>query len=355
MKCLFVYRFLTRGGVESVLRARVEGLPRFGVEARAWFLADGEGRDLFRGVEDRIQVGGIHDLQRFAEHWQPEVLATVDTAEVIRPLMEIAGSRVIVIECHTPYRENRLYLHGSNGHKPVIYFVPSEYQKREISSTVHTKGRVAVIPNPLREIFLKDVRMEGQGPPPIVAWVGRLDHLKNWAGFFNVASKVGQVLPDVEYWLVGSAPGPGIAARIYREANARGVLGRLRWFNGLAQEHLPNFLDRVRESGGVLVSTSRNESFGMTVAEAMARQCAVVVPRSGPFPEFVEHGVTGLLYASGRLREAAQKIVKLITNGDMRESIGRAARTRVLASHSPDVALRVLADTLHEIAFNGHP
>ena len=47
MKILFVYKYLTMGGVESVLSARLMGLPNFGVDARAWFLSDGAGRGCF--------------------------------------------------------------------------------------------------------------------------------------------------------------------------------------------------------------------------------------------------------------------------------------------------------------------
>ena len=43
---------------------------------------------------------------------------------------------------------------------------------------------------------------------------------------------------------------------------------RRRKHGALPYGRIPLFLDAVRDSGGVLVSTSRAESFGLTVAEA---------------------------------------------------------------------------------------
>jgi hypothetical protein len=37
VKVLFVYKYLTLGGVEAVLRARLDGLSAAGIEAHAWF------------------------------------------------------------------------------------------------------------------------------------------------------------------------------------------------------------------------------------------------------------------------------------------------------------------------------
>jgi glycosyltransferase involved in cell wall biosynthesis len=112
---------------------------------------------------------------------------------------------------------------------------------------------------------------------------------------------------------------------------------------------MPRVLDGVRASGGVLVSTSRGESFGMAVVEGMARGCAVVVPSLGPFPEFVEHGVTGRMYRPGDERQAAMEVAVFLQDADERALCGRRAREAILARHAPEVALRLLADELHKV------
>jgi glycosyltransferase involved in cell wall biosynthesis len=115
---------------------------------------------------------------------------------------------------------------------------------------------------------------------------------------------------------------------------------------------MPRLYDAIRDSGGVVVSTSRHESFGLSVAEAMARGCAVVVPNSGPFPEFIDDGAEGRLYKPGSSKDAAEKIGQLLDDPQARERMGAQARRRVLEEFSPQAALPVLLAALEAAA--GH-
>jgi glycosyltransferase involved in cell wall biosynthesis len=109
---------------------------------------------------------------------------------------------------------------------------------------------------------------------------------------------------------------------------------------------MPRLLDATRDSGGVVVSTSRSESFGMTVAEAMARRCAVVVPAQGPFPEYVRDGENGLCYRPGSVQEAAHRVEVLLSDAAFRRRLGENARRDILALCGPEHALAVLAREL---------
>jgi glycosyltransferase involved in cell wall biosynthesis len=116
---------------------------------------------------------------------------------------------------------------------------------------------------------------------------------------------------------------------------------------------MPRWLDWVRDSGGVVVSTSRHESFGLSVVEAMARACPVVVPNTGPFPEFIKDGEQGVLYKPGSSKQAAEKIRWLLGDAGARQRLGAQARQRVLAEFSTQAALPVLLGALE--AATGHP
>jgi glycosyltransferase involved in cell wall biosynthesis len=108
--------------------------------------------------------------------------------------------------------------------------------------------------------------------------------------------------------------------------------------------------DGVRESGGVVVSTSMEESFGLGVAEAMARGCAVVVPRHSAFPEFVEDLRHGRLYRPGSPRDAAACVVSLLTDHALRQACGARGRADILAKHAPEAALPLLAEQIRQLA-----
>ena len=82
MKVLFVYKFLTMGGVETVLRVRLEGLPDCGIDAHAWFLFDGPGRVIFEGITSRLHVGSTAMLRDFLIEEDFGLVTSLDTEEV---------------------------------------------------------------------------------------------------------------------------------------------------------------------------------------------------------------------------------------------------------------------------------
>ena len=118
------------------------------------------------------------------------------------------------------------------------------------------------------------------------------------------------------------------------------------WFQGFPHDRAPFLMDAVRDSGGLLLSTSRGESFGMAIAEAMARRCPVAAPALGPFPDYIVDGVNGMLFRAGSTDRAVAAVRALVQDGELREQCGRRAREDILSVHSPDRALEGLAEEL---------
>jgi glycosyltransferase involved in cell wall biosynthesis len=353
MRVLFVYKYLTLGGVETVLRARLEGLLAHGIEAEAWFLSDGIGRILFRGMESLVRVGGINDLQRYLDGWPKDLVATIDTEEVFPALAAFSRHVPVVLELHSPYRENRVYLRWLDRLSIRALWVPSRYQAEVVARSFPHLPYPRVIPNPLRSAFVEERQLFSPPPPlAVVAWIGRLDGLKNWGEFLRIGGLILKDGGDVEFWIVGNAPRFGPAADLLRKAKRAGVMARFKWLPSLPHSVMPRLLDAVRESGGVLVSTSRGESFGMTIAEGMARRCPVVVPALGPFPEYVRDGENGLCYRPGSVQEAAHCVAALLSDAALRRRLGENARRDILALCGPENALAILA---RELAIAAQP
>jgi glycosyltransferase involved in cell wall biosynthesis len=346
MRVLFVYKYLTLGGVESVLRARLEGLPEQGVDAQAWFLSEGEGRSVFRGVERRIHVGGLDAFRSYLAAVPQDVVSSIDTEEVL-PLIDPAGRTKLVVEAHSPYLENLEYLRHMDRSGVAAFFVPSAHQRAVAQERIGSGVDVRVIPNALRQCFVeRNGGFRPLPPRPIVAWIGRLDPLKNWEGFLAIARQIAREVPEVEFWMVAGSSGSPMAEELFHRASRLGIAGSLVWYLGFPHERLPSLLDAVRESGGAVISTSRGESFGMAIAEAMARGCAVVAPETGPFPEFIVQGESGMLYPPRSMDAAAKAVLALLRSHALRWRYGEQARADVLSAYAPGRALGKLAEEL---------
>jgi glycosyltransferase involved in cell wall biosynthesis len=350
MKTLFVYKYLTLGGVESVLRARLEGLPQFGIQATAWFLEDGPGRSLFSGLDDLMSVGDPAGLAAEERRHPSDVIVSIDTEEIFPWIESLPGCPPLALEMHTPNRENRVYLHWL-GKLPIkAFFVPSQYQLELTRRVIPGIVPVQIIPNPLRTEFADLLESFASPPPrPVIAWVGRLDSLKNWRGFIKLARELIEQSADVEFWLVGHGQISEAGPDLYHQAHRSKVLPYTRWYRDFPPNHMVRLYDAVRDSGGLVVSTSRVESFGMTLAEAMARGCPVVAPDGPPFTEFV-FPAHGALYRPGLMREAAKAIQGLLNDPQRRRSSGLEARQAILARHAPENALPLLAEALMAVA-----
>ena len=86
-------------------------------------------------------------------------------------------------------------------------------------------------------------------------------------------------------------------------------------------------LESVYANANVLLQPSSDDSFGLTVLEAMKGGCAVICSRMYAFPEMVEDGVNGYIVPVDDAAALAEKIQSVL-DGDL-EAMGSAALEKV--------------------------
>ncbi len=82
----------------------------------------------------------------------------------------------------------------------------------------------------------------------------------------------------------------------------------------------------------------------LSVVEAMLQKKPVICSRVGGLPEFVEDGVTGLLFAPGDQADLSEKIQYLWQRPELCRRMGEAARKKILAMFSPEATYPRLLD-----------
>jgi glycosyltransferase involved in cell wall biosynthesis len=168
----------------------------------------------------------------------------------------------------------------------------------------------------------------GPGKPGSVIFVAQLDigmEFKNLDLLLQATRSLVDSGLDMTLEVVGS----GALMAQYEQSAAQLGLGpdRVRFAGQLAGADLVAAYQR----SSVAALPSTYESFGMSLAEAMACGLPVVASRTGGIPALVDDGRTGLLVEPGSLDELAGGLRQLIEDPARAGALGRAGRRRIEA------------------------
>jgi glycosyltransferase involved in cell wall biosynthesis len=166
---------------------------------------------------------------------------------------------------------------------------------------------------------------------PVVAFLGRTDDPRKNAGLLLRAfALVRARVPAARLRLIGVMPrepaGPGVEA------------------TGIVDDVAP----LLRECA-LLVSPSRQEGFGIGIAEALACGVPAVVTPSGGPEELVRSSGAGVVTAGWSEQELADTMLAFLSDGTRLAERRRAGREYVAAEHSPERFRTLLADALDDL------
>ena len=107
----------------------------------------------------------------------------------------------------------------------------------------------------------------------------------------------------------------------------------------------------------IFLSLAYEESFGLSVIEAMAADLPVIGPQAGAIPEIITDGVEGFLvplfdFAGGPGENLATAVTKLAESTDLRKKMGRAGQKKVAEKFALPLILKKL-EKIYETAKAG--
>ena len=351
-RILFCYQFCTLGGCETVLRERMAQLELLGMPSHALFLEGGDGQRLFDQFPGQMTIGhSPRVINELLLRFSPDYLVSLDTPQVFRLAPFIPAATKRIIEVHTTYAAGLKYLSTVSDLDLAGIFTPSHEQRQLVKALLAANNRlpIEVVPNPLPEQF-HSAEPDSRHERPIVVWVGRLDAHKNWRAFVNVATLLRARRVDAEFWIVGGGEAADAEKAALWKALREGALAdRFRWVPRVAHDKMSRLYRYVSASGGCLVSTSQQESFGMVALEAMACGCPVVVPDIGGFRDFVQPNKTGMRYAPGDTAAAEQIIERLLVDRPLWNTISAAGAQQARDEYAAPAATRKLLAALEQV------
>jgi len=112
----------------------------------------------------------------------------------------------------------------------------------------------------------------------------------------------------------------------------------------IGQDVLPGYYDRA----DVFVLPSFDEGLPVVIMEAMAKTIPVVATSIAGIPEIIEHGVSGMLVASGDPQGLAEAIATLAGDSALRTRVGQKGRERVCQEFDITKTVEQLAGVYRE-------
>lgn len=89
-------------------------------------------------------------------------------------------------------------------------------------------------------------------------------------------------------------------------------------------------LTSIYNCATALLSASTNESFGLTIAEAMACEVPVIAPRVGGIPEVIDHNENGFMYDLEDKTALINYMKQLLDDEQLKLKFGRNGRNKVV-------------------------
>jgi glycosyltransferase involved in cell wall biosynthesis len=214
----------------------------------------------------------------------------------------------------------------------------SEFAARTTRELLHMGSRpIEVLPSPVNvEEFRPSEPRPERG---LIVFLGTLCDKKGVRELTLAFRQVLRSLPQARLRLVGRdsrdpATG-GSYADMIRSLLLPAELARVEFTGHLDRAAVRDVLARAE----VAVFPSHMETQGLVILEAMASGKAVVTTRTGPGPELVEDGVSGILCDPHDPASIAAALLRVLDDGGLRERLAEAARARVVALFSEDALM----------------
>ncbi len=326
--------FLSLGGVETVLKNRYEGFQRLGITADFLFLEDHGGSSSFEPLQDaQIYITKKADeIESIIERGQYDLLSVIDTPHVHDILRKAAGTTKVVMEVHTPYPPFRKYVTHNIVEEAKAVIVPTGIFGKIVDSEMkRPHPPIVTVPNPVNDDFFSEQRGFADNHRIPIAMVSRIENIKDWRESVRIVEKVIRKRKDIELFMVGRTI-EDTPADIYRECSKRKIMGNLRWLPFIRYSSMPSFYRFIAHNNGIYLSSSKGESFGMTLIESMACRLPVVAYNLPVFREVLEEGAYGRIYTS--VDEAADHILSLIEDTQERDDLTDRAYRNALQKYT---------------------
>lgn len=267
----------------------------------------------------RVALVHAHTASR-SSFWRKSVFLLIARLARRPVLLHLHGGRFLEFyrqECG-PIRRALVRLTLKSAYRIVV--LSSRW--KEIIESIAPQAKAVVVANPVQVAN----QLGSRAPTNRILFLGRLSEAK---GFFDLLEAIALVKrAGVRFQL--RCGGHGDAKVVRNELRRLGIedaVVLLGWVEGEAK-------DKEIEQAVVFVLPSYIEGLPMGVLEAMAAGVPVVATSVGGIPDAIDDEHTGFLISPGDIQALADRLIRLLSEPDLRERFSVEGHARALALFS---------------------
>ena len=197
---------------------------------------------------------------------------------------------------------------------------------------------IEILPNPVNTTFFRP-QPGFQEEEGLILFVGTVCEKKGVRQLIHAMPKIVEAVPNAKLQIVGRHWLDPHSRQSFTDYLCGSIPSELKHqitFSGpMDHSLLPNLIAKAV----VCVYPSHMEALPVAWLEGMAMGKAVVASETGPGPEVIEDGISGLLCNPRDPASIAERIIRLLQNADLRRHLGDQARRRVSGMFSTHVLI----------------
>jgi len=226
----------------------------------------------------------------------------------------------------------------------------SRKMRHDVGSLGIDRGKIHVIPMgvDLQTRFVPSVR---QKTTKSLLFVGRLVEKKGLRFLIEALPEIIEKHPDAKLRVAGD--GQELSA-MKKLANDIGMAGHVHFLGAVANEILPGLYQTsdVVVFPSIVAAGGDREGFGLVLVEALGCECAIVATNLPATRDIIQNGTTALVVRQKDARQIAAKVVQLLNDPKLRNSLGTRGRQHVLQQFDWTAISAQYMDLIHSVIRN---
>lgn len=324
--------YCNQGGVASVLKQRIIHLSKLGHQVELVFNINNGGQQEWEKLNISVDIyenNFADNVIAKIRQGSFDVVTLIDTPALIKPI-QVTLNIPIFYEIHTSLEHSLAKINPEDLTFPRLIIVPSNWSKNKLSGMFPgISDRIKVVPNIIDSslfYYQQNATFFNETGSKIILWVGKINDLKNWQDALRILAKLLETDSKIKLKFVTGGDASVVTSQQFLAlVNEYNLINHVDWIHNWLYTDMSHIYSASTNSGGVLLITSKAESFCMVAYEAMRCALPVVAANHYAMADIFVDRENGMLYNPEDTDEATRKIMDLFHNKQVYKSIQKAA------------------------------